>query len=83
MENEKNLTILPCPFCGSEAETESRTMISEQRGRLRYKHTNWIVRCGNMECFMHGLRMSAFMDDFFTEEEAVEAWNERAAYETD
>lgn len=69
----------PCPFCGGEAETKGRMLTSiSAGGKKEFSVTNWVVRCKNRDCFMSGLRTGAFMDDFLSEDEAIEAWNKRA-----
>ena len=78
---EKLIDLKPCPFCGGEAIAEGRMIIGNYKSDREYSFVNWIVRCTNRECFMSGLRMSAFLDEFLTEEEAIEAWNRRAGEE--
>lgn len=58
--------LLPCPFCGGEAET--LTAESMYGGYL------FGIMCN--DCRSRG-------DVYDTEEEAIEAWNTRAAYEMD
>lgn len=72
------ITLKACPFCGSKAETSGRTITSwGPGGKKEYRYTNWLVRCTNRACFYSGIRSSAYMDDFLTETDAAEAWNER------
>ena len=78
---EKLVELKPCPFCGGEAITEGRKTIGNYKSDREYSYVNWIVRCTNRECFMSGLRMSAFLNELLTEEEAIEAWNRRAGEE--
>ncbi len=49
--------LLPCPFCGGEAEA------------IQVYATEWYVECTKCPCTMIG--------GYYTEEEAIEAWNTR------
>lgn len=72
------ITLKPCPFCGSKAETSGRTITSwGPEGKKEFNFTSWLVRCTNKKCFYNGIRASAFMDEFLTEEDAAKEWNER------
>ena len=57
--------LLPCPFCGGEAVLvpTSGTTVRE-----------WFVTCGNLECGVLACKTRRF----YSEEEAIEAWNTRA-----
>lgn len=76
-----NVVLKPCTFCGGEAITEGRKTIGNYKSDREYSYVNWIVRCTNRECFMSGLRMSAFRNELLTAEEAIDAWNRRAGEE--
>jgi Lar family restriction alleviation protein len=62
----QNTELLPCPFCGGEAKLKTFT----SRGWL-YKVTTHYVRCEACHCQTQVQ---------FTAEEAVDIWNNRAAY---
>lgn len=81
MNNALKNALKPCPFCGGKATTEGRKTIGYYKSDREYSFVNWIVRCTNRECFMSSLRMGAFLDEFLTEEEAIEVWNHRAGEE--
>lgn len=72
-----NNVLKPCPFCGGEATTYGRKIIGNYKGDREHICEDWIVRCTNSECFMSGLLIDAFFDEFPTEEEAIKAWNHR------
>lgn len=57
--------LLPCPFCGGEAETRTSTWND--------KNYKWTVQCKTNLCM--GEMGCAF---YRTEAEAIEAWNTRA-----
>ena len=56
----------PCPFCGSEAETEFNVVFGYQ------------AICTNEDCFMN----ETLMHDMATEQDAIETWNRRAGSST-
>jgi len=58
------MTLLPCPFCGGEADISD-----EGEGTEPYRF--WAY-CTNGKCFVEGTPA------FETENEAIEAWNTRA-----
>ena len=60
--------LLPCPFCGSEAH------VCLDYEETHTPHVQYVVQC--FSCFVT-------TQQFDTEAEAIEAWNTRAAYETD
>ena len=57
--------LLPCPFCGETNLYVERAVAYTLTGYL------YFVRCGNIPYC--AIRQSGF----FTEEEAIEAWNRR------
>ena len=65
--------LLPCPFCGGEAETCSHYF---EEGDM----TLWQVRCKERPYDVeHPCYTADSFISFATEEEAVDAWNTRAA----
>lgn len=66
-------TILPCPFCGGEAEVK---IIKEFFG---CDGESYYVRCRNKNC--HAMQPETNVHE--TEAEAIEVWNTRAAYEAE
>lgn len=81
MKTMRNETLKPCPFCGSEAIAEGTKIIGNYKSDREYCYVSWNVRCTNRKCFMSGLRMSAFLNELLTEEEAIKSWNRRAGEE--
>lgn len=62
--------LLPCPFCGGDAETDSR----HYNGiGLQDYNTGWAIYCSNEGC----LGCPSFSKVYEFEEEATKAWNTR------
>lgn len=61
--------LLPCPFCGGEAESYQATerMMSAD-GSL---NASWVVDCSQCDCNLEG--------DYKNQDEAIRQWNTRAA----
>lgn len=64
--------LLPCPFCGGEAELHPTYDIDTN------EVDGWFVWCNNDTC-----ECKPETNQHFTEAEAIAAWNTRAAYEMD
>ena len=62
-----NTELLPCPFCGGEA-----AIVPTLDTTVR----EWFVTCGNLECNVLACRTKRY----YTEAEAIAAWNTRADY---
>lgn len=60
----------PCPFCGGKAELFNEF---SRRGEEVF-----FVQCKNL---WKGCKALAFTLDYFTAQEAIEAWNRRAGEE--
>lgn len=60
----------PCPFCGGEAE-----LVPTRETTVR----EWFVTCGNLECNV----LACLTNRYYTEAEAIAAWNTRAPVEYD
>ena len=61
--------LLPCPFCGGEAEVRTRKNRGSMEGQTLYR-----IRCSN--CHIGQLKWSACLEGH--EWGAIEAWNTRA-----
>ena len=63
----KNKELLPCPFCGSEAEVE------QIPGAI---YDEFVAHCENLKCIAFYI---GYLDEgiYSTEEEAIVAWNTR------
>ena len=57
--------LLPCPFCGGEA-----ALVPTLETTVR----EWFVTCSNLECSVLACRTKRY----YTEAEAIAAWNTRA-----
>lgn len=65
--NTKNGKLLPCPFCGGEAELHQTYDMDTN------EVDGWFVWCNNKEC-----ECTPETREHFTEAEAIAAWNTRA-----
>ena len=60
-------TLLPCPFCGGEADTFARM------GNIdKYRYT---AECNTQECIMYEMTLH---NSSATRKEAIDAWNTRS-----
>lgn len=66
-----DMTLLPCPFCGSQAKLYHDTRSDSEQ--LHY----WIVQCTNVfDCLTKGIATS-------TAENAAQHWNRRYDYDSE
>ena len=72
-ETAESVPLLPCPFCGGEAEVRHMDLDSIEEGWKVWGV--WCVDDMNAEDYRsHG----HFIDNYATEAEAIAAWNTRA-----
>lgn len=64
----EELTLLPCPFCGGEAELHPTYFLAKQ------EISGWFVWCGNDGC-----AVKPMTPDYETYIEAIAVWNSRTA----
>ena len=65
MSDNRTTELLPCPFCGGEA-----AIVPTLDTTVR----EWFATCGNLECNVLACRTKRY----YTETEAIAAWNARA-----
>lgn len=68
MTNNDTPELLPCPFCGGEAEIEEISEENSHTGTAGYA-----AGCANSECLVYQT-----FDKFALRKDAVKAWNTRA-----
>lgn len=65
---DSNVTLLPCPFCGGEAELKPTYDLDTD------EIDGWFAWC----CTTNDCTTHPMTNDYLTRAEAVEAWNTRA-----
>lgn len=83
--------MLPCPFCGGDAEVvackNNDSYLDRKKARNYYdyqqrkRYARWFPRCKNEYCIAHQVEdgeQGGTPVDCISEQEAIEIWNKRA-----